>query len=379
MKKIKILHIQVFPKLSGVQKVSLEIFKRLPDYFDKYILFSGSTEYGDISECQKAFEATGAKVIFSDKLKREISLDDMAALKEIRELCKREKFDIVHTNSTKPGIVGRIAATLAGVPFVVHTIHGLAFHKFVKPHKWAFYWMCEMFASLFCDRITMVNRYYMRYFRWCKRKMEVIYNGLRFKDFPPAKAEPRTDGLTRILFVGRLDIPKNPMFLMEVAKRICEKYPDVTFTLVGDGEFYEECKAFKEANGLDRVSLEGWQSDVHKYYSSHDILAVPSIYEAFGLIFLEAGYYSLPSVATNVEGIPEVIEDGKTGLLSAPKDVESFQANLERLIESPELREKMGRAARERVTTLFDSDKMAAKYIDLYKDGIARHIDKKKS
>lgn len=378
MKKIKILHIQVFPKLSGVQKVSLEIFKRLPENFDKYILFSGNTEYGDISECQKAFEETGAKVIFSDKLKREISLDDLAALKEIQDICKREKFDIVHTNSTKPGIVGRIGATLAGVPFVVHTIHGLAFHKFVKPHKWAFYWMCEMFASLFCDHITMVNSYYMKYFGWCKRKISVIYNGLRFKDFPVTETEPRTDGMTRILFVGRLDIPKNPLFLMEVSKRICEKYPNVSFTIVGNGEFYEECKEFKQTHGLDRVSFEGWQSNVHKFYRTHDILVVPSIYEAFGLIFLEAGYYSLPSVATNVEGIPEVIEDGKTGFLSDPKDIESFQANLERLIESPQLRKAMGKAARERVTSLFDSDKMAAKYIDLYNEGIAGNNNKKK-
>ena len=231
-----------------------------------------------------------------------------------------------------------------------------------------------MFASLFCNRIAMVNRYYGKYFGWCKRKLSIVYNGLDYKDFPVKETPDRKNDMIKILFVGRLDTQKNPMFLMEVAKRVCEKYSNVSFTIVGDGEFYEECKKFKETNALDRVSLEGWRSDVYKYYQTHDILAIPSLYEAFGLIFLEAGFYSLPSVSTNVEGIPEVIEDGKTGLLSAPNDIDSFVANLDKLIENPQLRETMGEAARERVMSLFSSDKMSAEYIGIYNDGIAKHI-----
>lgn len=99
--RIKILHIQVLPKLSGVQKVSLEIFKKLNnEKYDKYILFSDSIGYGDRAECIKEFEATGAKVLFSKLLKREIGISDFPALFELYKLCKREKFDIVHTNSS---------------------------------------------------------------------------------------------------------------------------------------------------------------------------------------------------------------------------------------------------------------------------------------
>lgn len=151
--RIKILHIQVLPKLSGVQKVSLEIFKKLNnEKYDKYILFSDSIGYGDRAECIKEFEATGAKVLFSKLLKREIGISDFPALFELYKLCKREKFDIVHTNSTKPGIIGRIAAFVAGVPLVVHTVHGLSFHKFVKFPIWQFYWACEMIASCFVTK-----------------------------------------------------------------------------------------------------------------------------------------------------------------------------------------------------------------------------------
>lgn len=368
MKKIKLLHIQVLPKLSGVQKVSLEIFKRLPPNFEKYILFSNSSEYGDVSECVKAFEETGAKVLFSDNLQREISGKDIKAYKEIYRLCKKEKFDIVHTNSTKPGIIGRIAATMARTPLVIHTIHGLSFYKFLSWPKWTFYWGCEMFASLFCDKITSVNNYYTKYFKWCKRKVHVIHNGLEFSDFPAIDSGLRQQSSKiRVLFVGRLDTPKNPLFLLQAANRVSKSNPDVEFTLVGDGEFYDDCKKYIDEHNLnDIVKLAGWQTDVYKYYQKHDILAIPSIYEAFGLIFVEAGYYSLPTVSTDVEGIPEVISDGETGLLCSPTDLDSFVANLEKLINDRELRLKLGDNAHKRVTSLFNAENMADAFINLY-------------
>ena len=95
-------------------------------------MFGNFLDSGDKEDCIKQFEKAGVKVFLLDELKREICWSDITAFRKIYSLCKREKFDIVHTNSTKPGIVGRIAATLAGVPFVVHTVHGLAFHRFLK-------------------------------------------------------------------------------------------------------------------------------------------------------------------------------------------------------------------------------------------------------
>lgn len=367
---MKILHIQVLPKLSGVQRVSLEIFRSLPADFEKYVLFSDSTDCGDRRQCVEEFEKTGAKVLFSPNLKREISpKDDLRALKEIYRLCKRERFDIVHTNSTKPGIVGRIAARLAGVPKVIHTVHGLAFHKYVGFPKWQFYWACEMVGSAFSHRIAIVNRFYTKYFRLFHRKVLTVYNGMDFTAFAPVAPNRRMgagEGV-RILFVGRLDPPKNPLMLLKVAEKVCARYPDTKFTLVGDGEFMDDCRSFVAEHGLSRnVELAGWQGDTARFYAGHDIFAMTSIYEAFGLIFLEAGYYELPVVATDVEGIPEVVEQGVTGLLSAPNDVERFAANLIRLIENPEERVAMGRAGRTRVTTRFNSERMCREYLDLY-------------
>lgn len=371
--KKRILHIQVFPKLSGVQKISYEILKRLPQDYEKYILFSESADCGDVSKCIEAFEQIGVKVLFSKKLKREIGWSDLGAIYEIFRLCRRYRFDIVHTNSTKPGIVGRIGATFARVPFVIHTVHGLAFHKFVKFPKWQFYWICEMFASFFCDRITIVNRFYMKYFNWFRRKTLTVYNGLDFSDMSRYVRMVRTDKITKVLFVGRLDEQKNPRMLLAGAKKVCDIRPDVRFTIVGDGEYMEYARDFVRSNGLESViDLVGWSSNVYDYYSTHDIFVTPSIYEAFGLIFVEASYFELPIVATNVEGIPEVVKDGETGLLCAPNDIDAFVRNILFLTADPELARTMGRSGKKRVVAHFCADRMAGEYLLEYEKGIQR-------
>lgn len=366
----KILHIQVLPKLSGVQKISLEILKGLSDdKYEKYILFSQNTDAGDIEECVRQFEEAGVKVIFSQNLVRNIGIKDIPAIYDIYKLCKKEKFDIVHTHSTKPGIIGRIAATFARVPLVIHTVHGLSFHEFVKFPLWQFYWCCEMFASFFCDRITLVNKYYSKYFKWFKHKTSTIYNGLDFSKFPEIEEfeVKKNKTLPRILYVGRLDEQKDPLTLLKAIKIITYQYPDIELTMVGDGEKYEECVNYVQTNKLSKnVTLEGWRSDVSKYYMTHDTFAMTSIYESFGLIFLEAGYYGLPIVATTVEGIPEVVEEGRTGLLSPPRNPKALAENIIKLIENENLRRQMGKAGHKRVTTLFTSQRMVDEYKKIY-------------
>lgn len=371
MIKKKILHIQVLPKLSGVQKISLEIFQKLSnEEYDKWILFSDIIDKGDLEECTRQFELTGAKVLFSNCLRREIGFRDILSIIEIYKICRKEKFDIVHTHSTKPGIVGRIAATFAGVPFVVHTVHGLAFHKYVKFPLWQFYWVCEMLSSLFCDRIVLVNKYYLKYFSWFRKKTMTIYNGIDFLILPQTNTRSTDDVVhdLKILFVGRLDTPKDPLTLLNAAKIVCASHPTVQFTIVGDGEKYQECLDFINKNSLSsNVKLVGWQTDVAKYYQTHNIFAMSSIYESFGLIFLEAGYNNLPVVATNVEGIPEVVIDNETGFLCNPRDPNSLANNILRLVGDKSLRDRMGDIANKRVTTLFSAQRMVNEYIDIYK------------
>lgn len=364
----KILHIQVLPKMAGVQWFSYYILKSLPSSeYEKHILFSSDMDNENKKHCKKLFEQIGCKVIFLDSLKREICIRDIKALIDIYTLCRKEKYDIVHTNSTKSGVVGRIGAKLANIPYVVHTIHGLAFHDFVGFPKWHFYWICEMISSIFCDKIAIVNNYYSKYFKLFKKKIITIYNGI---DFPVQSQNYIANDCSkdiRILFVGRLSTQKDPHTMIKAFSKSCSNRSNLSLTIVGDGELYDECVSIVNALGIqDKVKFEGWKNDVTDYYKSHDLFITTSIYEAFGLVFLDAGYYKLPTIATNVEGIPEVVEHEVTGLLSNPGDVDDIANNIIKLADDSKLRLRMGNNAFNRVTNLFTAQKMTDSYRKLY-------------
>lgn len=250
---------------------------------------------------------------------------------------------------------------------MIHTVHGLAFHKFVQFPLWQFYWTCEMFASLFCNKIVLVNEYYKKYFSWLGNKVITIHNGIDFSKLPPAHDSSPKRGIVKILFVGRLSFQKEPLILLQAARIVIEQCPNVHFTLVGDGEKYAECRSYiDQENLVQYITLAGWQSDVSSYYQTHDIFALSSIYESFGLVFLEAGFYGLPSVATNVEGIPEVVADNQTGFLCNPYNPQELACKLICLIEHPGLRKTFGGNARQRVISHFSIEKMLEAYKKLY-------------
>ncbi|WP_288507208.1 glycosyltransferase [uncultured Treponema sp.] len=170
-----------------------------------------------------------------------------------------------------------------------------------------------------------------------------------------------------ILFVGRLDTQKNPLGLLEVARKVVEKKSNVKFSLVGDGEFYDLCKNYIKENNLEKnIYLAGWQTNPGEFYAKADIFVCFSIYEAFGLMFLEAGCFHLPICATNVEGIPEVVIDGETGLLCNPNDENAMANNILKLCDEKQLRHKMGEASYKRATEVFSVENMVKKYNSIY-------------
>lgn len=361
---------QVLPIMSGVQRVSLELFKAMPREWDKYVMFSSDVSPEARAQCDKEFRDAGVTVIYSDHLGRAISHRDIKAIREIYRFCRDQKFDIVHTNSTKPGVVGRIGAVFAHTPIVIHTVHGLAFHKYVKFPKWQFYWACEMLSSFFCDRIVSVNKYYLRYFKLFGRKTSTIYNGI---DTSRYKADPeliqnKGDG-KRLVFVGRLDFPKDPLTLVRAVEIVSKSVPDVHLDMIGSGEYYDRCADYIASHGLqNNISLLGWQDDPSSFYKKSDIFVSSSIYEAFGLTFVEAGVSGLPVVTTNVEGIPEVVRDNVTGLLCNPKDPQALAANILRLINDRDMRIRMGMEAQRICCAEFDKSKMTRRYMELYEE-----------
>ncbi len=369
MKKIKIAHINNISQLSGSQLVSISILKMLDScLYEKYIICGRD----DLNF--KIFKETCNKydinLIIIENQVRDISFLDFQYFFNLISIFFKYKFDIVHTNSSKPGLFGRIAAKVCFVPLVLHTVHGISFHKGQPPIKRGVFYLLEILGTIFSDRIILVNNYYKKYFKLFNNKTEVIYNGLLFQDCP-IDIKRQASNKKRILFLSRFEAQKDPLTLL---KAICfirtnhlHLFNNLIVKMVGDGDLYNQCNQFIIDNELlNVVQLMPWTNNKWDIYRHTDIFCIPSIHEAFGLVFLEAGFMEIPVVSTNVEGIPEVVLDGFTGLLSTPNDSLSLAKNLVVLLEDDKKSYQLGVNARHRILKQFDFNKSIERYISLY-------------
>ena len=364
--KKKIAHVQVIPHLTGVQQVSIDILSALSDNYDKYIIFGGG--YKVKKGFLKLLSDNDITPIFLPSLKREIGFHDIAATKELYKVFKRYEFDIIHTNSTKPGIVARLAAKLAGCSFIVHTVHGIAYHQFESIGKRGIYYAIEAFFSLFSDRLVSVNNFYLKYYPFIRNKT-CIHNSVEMNNVCISSRE--SIHFLRLGYLARLDKQKDPLTLLKsVQYGIENNYfsrTSLSVLIGGEGELSQVCRDYVIENQLsDVISFAGWISDKQSFYNQIDVFCLPSIFEAFGLVFLEAAHFNIPSISTEVEGVPEVVINNETGLLVKPKDYKEMAKKIKLYLDDAELVKTHGESAKERMKRNFSKQDMLVKYRNIY-------------
>lgn len=367
----KIVHVITTPVMAGAQKVCFDILSRLPESdFDKYLI-CGLDQYINNDSFFQRFSDIGVKVIKIPSLKRDIGLHDLRCIYDLIRVFNKNKFDIVHTHSTKPGIVARVAAKISNVNMVLHTVHGISFHRNEKIYKRTLYYIIEIFASFFGDKIITVNQYYIKFYKYIPFvKVKCIYNGVDFNSLRQVhnKKVEKLECIN-ILFLARLDKQKNPIFLLQAVNKIIKENLsklDFKVSIVGDGPLLKECICYVDKMNLNSiVEFKGWSNNVSVEFDDADIFCVPSNYEAFGLVFIEGAFFNLPSVSTFVEGIPEVVLHNKTGLLCEPNDIGGLSDALVLLINDSSLRVKLGDAAKKNAYN-YSISKMVDEYVDCY-------------
>lgn len=361
--KLKIAHVVVASELAGAQQIILDILSNIDDAnVEKYVI-CGKIHDGS-KDFITSFENANVSIISVPELKRNIGKCDIAAFSILYKIFKEYKFDVVHTNSTKPAIVARTAAKLAGIKKVIHTVHGIAFHKKTKLPLRAIYWSVEYFSALFGNINVSVNRYYKRFYPFIKTI--VIHNGVDFKKFNPNK---KTDDCINFAFMARLDDQKNPLEFLNAAKLVKQTYnksKNIKFILAGDGPLMNDCIEFIKSNNMvDYVEVRGWVRDKNEFYNSVDVLCQPSDWEAFGLVFVEAAYFEIPSIGKSVEGVPEVIDSSATGY-TYNGGAEELCRLISGYIDNPNLIKDHGIAAKANALEKFSLEVMVNKYKKLY-------------
>jgi glycosyltransferase involved in cell wall biosynthesis len=311
---------------------------------------------------------------------------DVVALIRLWSFFRRGRWDVVHTHSSKAGILGRVAARLAGVPVVVHTVHGWGFTP--EQPAWVFrlFVWAERFCARCCDVMVVVTAEDRKdgLARGIGRPHQygLIRSGIEievYRDAPVTREEARAAlDLPANAFVvgsvGRLSPQKAPLDLVEGFALVARARSDARLVLVGDGPLRREVEDRLSSAGLGhRVQLLGIRRDVPRLLRAFDVFALSSRWEGLPRVFPQAMAAGLPIVATRVDGAVDAIVDGESGLLVDVGDAAALGRALLALAEDPDRRRRMGRAGLARVDE-FSATRMVRELEALYGELLERRV-----
>jgi glycosyltransferase involved in cell wall biosynthesis len=310
-------------------------------------------------------------------LPRDIKPFQMAAsVFEMAAYMRRERVEIVHTHCAMPGLLGRFAAILAGVPTIVHTMHGFDLAGSPGPLLTRLYNLTEKFCGRFTRMMLSQNRADMETIRELKlvppERLRFIGNGIDLRQFRPRARTAGQEAATTILCTARFEPVKNHPMLFDAIRKVKQRGKRVRLWLVGAGHLREDYeRRCAELEIADVVEFLGYRDDMPELLARTDIAVLTSIDEGIPRAMLEAMAMRVPTVATDVVGTKETVVDGETGFLVPLNDVDALADRLIRLIDNPALRERMGERGRSRVEAEFDEDKIVDALTGVYRELLA--------
>jgi len=357
---MRVLHVIARLNVGGTARYITRLAEELPKHKIETFVATGFVQGSE----QEDPSAKKLKVIRIPSLGRQINpIKDHFAFKQLLEVVKEVKPDILHTHTFKAGYIGRIKTKeinkAAGKQVkLVHTFHG---HLFDDPE----------FSGLKSIIINSLER------RFAMRTDAIVTVGAQvgkellereigqpeqFTSIPPGveplkipKAKPRKK--ITVGWIARVTGVKNPMRALQIAKL----FPDAQFLIAGGGDMLEQVKAQAPRN----TKVLGW-TDAAKLFADSDIILSTSENEGMPIALIEAQLASKPVVATNVGGVAEVVVNNKTGFVTR-KNTEELAKALEKLISSKALRTAQGKAAKAHAAKAFSVEKMIKAHVSLYK------------
>jgi glycosyltransferase involved in cell wall biosynthesis len=320
---------------------------------------------------REAVEAAGARYVPLQHVRRPVSLwHDVRGLVELIQLCRHERPHIVHANSSKAGILGRIAARIARVPVRIFTVHGWAFAQYHGVVSALYLWLDRLVRPLTTHYIcvSQSTRDAGIAARTCgAQNTSVIPNAV---DVTATRRASLDGDPPRVVSVGRLKEPKDFVGLiraLSLADVPCRA------VIVGDGPDRPVIEQAIRASALaETVALLGERDDVAEQLVQSDIFVLASRSEGMPLSVLEAMAAGLPVVASAVGGVPELVVSGETGLLVRPDDMDALADALRTVLSDAALRRSMGDSGRARAEQLFDLPAFRTAHVQLYREALDR-------
>ena len=324
-------------------------------------------------------------------------LNDRTAYRQIREIIRQFRPDIVHTHAAKAGALGRLAAFSEKVPVVVHTFHGHVFHSYFNPLKTAIFRSAERYLAARSSAIIAISDTQKQELVDIHRiapaeKVHVVPLGFDLASFQEDMAEKRlryrtearlAENEVAIGIVGRLvPVKDHRLFLEAFALLLKQTTVPVRAFIIGDGELREALElqagnlgiAFSSGFPPAEVrplTFTSWSTDIDQVMAGMDIIALSSRNEGTPVSLIEAQAAGRPIVSTRTGGIADVVDEGSNALLSEAGNAETFAANLLRLVEDKPLRERMAGGSSHLIER-FHYQRLVADMRSLYENLLSR-------
>lgn len=293
------------------------------------------------------------------------------ALWRLTRLLVRERVTILQTHGARANFYGRIAGRLAGVPVIVSTVHNSLKDYDGSPRKRRLYaWLLSLTLPL-VQRIICVSDATRRdVIDECPAaggKVLTVHNGVDPSGFPlqPDRQRVRLElGITQgpvLVTIGRLTEQKGHQYLLAALPGLLDTWPELCCLFVGEGELHEALQRRAHDLGVDRACrFVGGRADIVDILAAADLFVLPSLSEGFPFVLLEALAMGCPVVATSVNGVPELIDGRRTGLLVPPRDPQALARAIRSLLSDPLVASRMASEGQTLVRERFTVDRMVA-------------------
>lgn len=372
---VKIVHTITKLELGGAQTTTLYTLNNLPDNYEGYLV-CGKGGFLDA----EADSASRYKTSFCPVLIRKINpYLDWRAYRWLIKYFEEIKPDIVHSHSSKAGILSRWAAKKAGVPVIIHTFHGFGFtplqfglarRLFIRLEKKA---AKKSTKLIFVSHENREKAFNLKIGR--EDQYEVIRSGIEIEKFAGLEKKDYIKNLFGLKpgdkVVGNISCFKPQKGLadyIQACRRLKEK-GDYKFILVGDGNLRKKLERQVKKAGLDDCFfMPGWRTDIEKIMPGFDIILHTSYFEGLSKVLLQAMACELPIVATAVDGAFDVIEDGVNGYLVKPGDIDAMVKYTHELLQDDTKRKVFGGKGREKLKPEFDIKVMSDVLNELYEE-----------
>jgi glycosyltransferase involved in cell wall biosynthesis len=285
-------------------------------------------------------------------------------------IMRKAKPDIIHTHGGTAGLFGRLAGFLAGVKVLVHTYHGIHYLHYDGWWIRTIYKLADrLLASLTSTVICVAKKdveLALRHGIAKTAKVEIVYNGIDIDRYQRPKCQTG-DGQAIVGTIGRLHVQKGHRYLIEAAAKVVARDSNVRFRIIGEGELMTPLRQrVRELQIEENVEFLGSRHDIPEQLATMDVFVLASIWEGMPIVLLEAMAARIPIVATNVDGVSELIVHRQTGFLVDPANATSLARGIETLLTDKTLAYTISANAYKKVNKEFSLQTMVTRIESVY-------------